>query len=162
MTQTPAVPCADDESAPRVAHCAKCGVTSTLPELFQRGRISQKLTGMICPRCVDNAHGFNFECLVTAMVLVLLGGVVLGGSGWPDAAQILTVIPCAVLFVPVLTVLHEGAHALAAILLMLRVYEIRIGWYGKPLVRFYVGCCKIQITRTPVGGWSLVAHPTSR
>ena len=147
---------------PRAARCALCGVSSTLPELFQHGRVSQNRSGPICPRCFAERQASYYKWFIEAMCLVVVLGALLWGKGLEPLGCIVISLACGFFFTVILTPLHELAHALAAVALGLPVYWISIGWYGKPLFKFRLGRCVIEVTRIPLGGLTYAAHRSPR
>jgi tetratricopeptide (TPR) repeat protein len=59
-----------------------------------------------------------------------------------------------------LTVPHELAHALAGLLLGLRVFKVSIGWFGTTLYRRRLLGCTFELKSLPVGGYTVVAPRT--
>lgn len=150
-----------DQQRPPVIRCARCGVTSTLPEVFQRGAVSQQRSGLLCPRCLQERQAFYANRFSEAMCfLALLGALLWWGRGMAQLGLTFISIAGGYFFTIILTPLHELAHALTALALGLPVYSIRIGWFGKPFFKFNVGRCLIEVTRTPIGGMTVLAHPS--
>jgi hypothetical protein len=67
----------------------------------------------------------------------------------------LTALFVVLAWVPLL-VLHEGGHALVAVLLGWRVHAVVLGM-GRPLTRFHVGRTPVEIRAFPIGGFVLPA-----
>jgi len=86
------------EHAPRTAQCALCSVTSTLPELFQRGRIGQQRTGLLCPRCFAERQASYSKWFIEAMCLVAVLGALLWGKGLAQLGLIMLSLGLRILF----------------------------------------------------------------
>lgn len=147
---------------PVTATCALCGATSTLPELFLRGPTGPNRRGLLCPRCFDEVLASYHKWRLQGILLVIALGALFVASGFEQFGVVMATFSIGCVFTVLLTPLHELAHALAALLLGLPVYRLVIGWYGKPLARFHVGRCAVEVKRVPVGGATYTAHPTDK
>jgi tetratricopeptide (TPR) repeat protein len=163
MDEAPTLEVQPEQQPARIVKCARCGVTSTLPEVFQLGRIAQNKSGLLCPRCFQERQSSYGQWLLEAMFLiVLLGGGFLMAGNLAPVGVIMLSLACGFFFTVILTPLHELAHALTAMALGLPVYAIQIGWFGKSVLKFHLGRCSIDVTRIPLGGLTYVASPSAK
>lgn len=162
MNESPAVSSETKHPPRSTARCELCGVTSTLPELFQRGRTNQHRSGLLCPRCLADRQASNNKWFIEAMCLIVVLGLLMWARGLEHLGFIMLSLACGFFFTVILTPLHELAHALTALALGMPVYSIVIGWFGKPLFKFYWRRCTFEVTRVPLGGLTYAAHRSCR
>jgi len=143
-----------EDRTPRTVNCALCGVQSTLAGLFQRGKISQHRAGLLCPRCFAKQRALDGKWSIQVLCLIGAVGASLWvwGVGLSPVGLIMLSPVCGFVFTILLTPLHELAHAIMALALGMKVHKIVIGWFGKPVVRFQLGRCSVEVTDVPLGG----------
>ena len=139
--------------------CEFCGARSILGDLFQSWPVGLRRRGLICPRCRVTSRksrripGLKF----ILMALVFAGGFALDGP-WLGAIWVLGAF-----FLPILiTVGHEWAHAVAALLCGGKVFEVRIGW-REPRWQIRVGRIRFTVARGLFrGGYCVAAFLSPR
>ncbi len=153
-----------DDHTLRTVKCTLCGVQSTLPGLFQRGRIRQQRTGLLCPRCFAKKRAMDGKWFIEALFLVTALGASLSvwGVGLAPVGVIMLSLVCGIVFTILLTPLHELAHAVMALALGMNVHSIVIGWFGKPLLKFQLGRCLVEVKRVPLGGLTYASDRGTR
>jgi hypothetical protein len=137
--------------------CDSCGIESPLEKAFRPVvRVFQKPL-RYCPACVEQrARRLNRNTMLIALPVTVVGLVL---APLRDRAMLL--------FFPVFmcsyfacVVPHELGHALAAILLRLRVFTICLGWFGPIIWRWRISRTDLCVTAIPAGGFNLVAPPS--
>jgi tetratricopeptide (TPR) repeat protein len=128
--------------------CARCGREWQPPEV---PGVSRKY----CPRCwterEERSHRtiFVVYAIFGALAAIALVRDPSPGFGW-FAVNLVILHFCNFPAV----VLHELGHAVAARLVRWPVYQVAIGWFGKPIFRRKVSGVLVQINSVPVGGFT--------
>jgi tetratricopeptide (TPR) repeat protein len=135
--------------------CGFCDVESDLDSAFRltRKSFSFQQVRPMCPSCWERHQAdvskWAFRVWMGASILsIVMSGVV----GRPDARWRLLVLGCVLPFLYLAIVLHEFAHALAALALGLRLFGVSYGLSGRILYRRRFYKCTFEIRRSLPGG----------
>jgi Tfp pilus assembly protein PilF len=136
--------------------CDNCGLQSTLDGAFHW--IKRRL---VCPSCMDLRHAvLNRHLLIVWCVAGILGLVRFCIS--PSSSEWPYLIPCLYLVCRFAsTLLHEVGHAIGALLVGMRLFNVCVGAYGRTLFVPRLFGYDFAFKSIPVGGFTL-ATPRSR
>ncbi|HEV3340552.1 MAG TPA: tetratricopeptide repeat protein [Pirellulales bacterium] len=144
--------------------CDLCGLESTAVEAFRTPPISGTKSQLCCPSCWNKKYAkYLQDRLVAAAVAAVAGLFILRylrefqGLAWYGLAFGLFVLVEMVCVVP-----HELGHAVAALLVNMRLFNISIGSLGRVVGAVRILGCDVVIRSIPFGGSALVAPKSKR
>lgn len=128
--------------------CAKCGVVSEIEEAFQKSFYSDRT--FYCPVCLKKNAIRNGESLLIAfLILFILGLLWVTITPQNEFGRLVLQAGLFMFFIPVVIVLHEFGHVIAAILTKTRIYYVTIGLGETSYKRKFLGVewifCKLPV-----------------
>jgi Peptidase family M50 len=144
--------------------CAFCDIESDWDQAFRpmRRSFSRQQPRPICPGCwkLHEETLAKWVCRIV-LVLALLSIVVATTIARPEGRSHLLVLATLVIFLPLAIVVHECAHALAAVALGMRVFRVSYGFSGPLLYRYRFRNCAFEIRRSVPSGFTQAAPRTT-
>jgi hypothetical protein len=106
--------------------CAKCGVVSEIEDAFQKSFYSDEI--FYCPTCLDKNTIRNAESfLIASLILFILGLLLVTITPQNEFARLVLQAGLFMCFIPIIVVLHELGHVIAAVLTKTRIYYVTVG-----------------------------------
>lgn len=144
-----------------MVRCDYCGLDSTLETAFHQERRRRRQPLRLCPSCwynrQTNIYASALVISAAAMSLVLLMDYLSGNSLYVSIS-----IASLLVFIPLATLLHEIGHAVGALLVGMRLFNICLGSFGRILCAPRVFGYDIVFRTVPLGGSTLVGLKSTR
>jgi tetratricopeptide (TPR) repeat protein len=144
--------------------CESCDLESDWEQAFRRVRKSFTLQKpkTICPACWQRRQAVQMRGAVA--FILLMAFFVAATLVFADAKgrALFLAAYCTIPFIPVATVLHEAAHALASLVLGLRLFAVCYGVTGRVIYRRYFFDCAFEVRSSLSGGMAVPAPRSLR
>ena len=144
--------------------CSKCGIESPLVSAFHRLQITRRISRWYCPPCAGRRTAANNSLWLIAAVLAVPLGLMLlrldspgQKYGWHLLTFALFVVFQAICIVP-----HELGHAVTALILGMRLFNVCIGACGKVAFVIRVLGYDVVFMTIPLGGTTLATPKSTR
>jgi Tfp pilus assembly protein PilF len=143
--------------------CSICDAEFPSAKAFRRQPVGKGKYRRLCPGCSNRyaESAFDFALVCSAILSVVGAGLI---WAWPHSP-----LGCGLLFfgilylTVVLAVLpHELGHALAALAVGMRLFNVTIGWSGRALFVRRIFGYDVIFRRIPLGGSALTTPKTIR
>jgi len=145
--------------------CGTCGVESDWDKAFRQTRrsFSFREIAPMCPACwkrdQENITKWAIRVLLALSILLIVVSMTVAK---PEERFHLLALPLIPFFFPLAIVVHEFAHALAALALGLRVFSVSYGLSGPLLFRGRIRNWAFEIRRSPPSGFTQAAPRTTK
>jgi len=146
--------------------CDSCGLESDLDQAFSptwKSFLSFQKPLHFCPPCLGKRQAAvsDWALLFVAVMSVLAIFMALTIAKPSDRTMLLA-CGCLIVFLPLATVLHELAHAVAGKVLGMRLFSVSYGSSGRVLYRLRLLNCVVEIRRSLEGGLTRAAPRSTR
>ena len=138
------------------ARCAICGNESPSLKGFQRQPVGRARYRLVCPLCSIRQADAAFRSLVIALLIATVVGAVLIRNQPPTSIGYLLWYVGSFCWAYMLSVLpHELGHALAAVAVGMRLFNVTIGRFGRILSVRRVFGYDVAFRSIPLGGFTI-------
>ena len=141
--------------------CTTCGLESTLEGAFQQAH-SNRRRAAYCPTCLADWHAQQQIARLGSMAILLALGVA-GYLLTGNSIALLALAIGLVMFFDVLLIpFHELAHAVTALIVRMRLFNVCIGSVGRIACVVRIFGCDVVLRTIPAGGSTLIAPRSTR